>query len=225
MSSKIIRGNDKGIETLQWHSVERIAGLFSPTHENTPPEADKDPDSDKVRLLEMRISEMELETIRRADAARAAGYREGEAAGSATTNAALQPVLQQMTRTIEELASYRSRFRKEAEQDLVKLSLAIARKILHRELSIDTNAILALVRVVLESIDAREVHRVRLHPADAAVVEPMLTTIGAPQQLVVVADSALERGAAIFETTRGNIDASIQAQLSEIERGFADLRR
>ena len=81
------------------------------------------------------------------------------------------------------------------------------------------------MRVVLETIDAREVHRVRLHPADAAVVEPMLASIGVPQQLVVTADATLERGAAIFETTRGNIDASIQAQLSEIERGFADLRR
>ena len=123
------------------------------------------------------------------------------------------------------MAGYRARFRKEAEQDLVKLSIAIARKILHRELSIDPNAILALVRVVLESIDAREVHRVRLHPVDAAVVEQFLGGIGAPQQMVVTADTTLERGAAIFETARGNLDASIQTQLAEIERGFADLGR
>jgi flagellar assembly protein FliH len=224
MSSKIIRGNSKSVESLQWRSVDRAAGLFSIATQESLRE-EKEPTIDKTQILEMRLASMESEMIRRADAARAAGFREGEAAGSASANASLAPVFQQLTRTIQDLAGYRSRFRKEAEQDLVKLAISIARKILHRELSVDTTAILALVRVVLETIDAREVHRVRLHPVDAAVVEPMLAQIGAPQQMVISADGTLERGAAIFETTRGNIDASVQAQLSEIERGFADLSK
>lgn len=184
-------------------------------------------------MLELRIAELETEIVRRSEAARAAGFREGEAAGfrdgeaagAARANSSIEPLLQQLTRTIQDLASYRGRFRKEAEQDLVKLAVAVARKILHRELTVDPNAILALVRVVLETIDAREVHRVRLHPADAAVVEKHLASIGVPQQLVVTADPTLERGAAVFDTARGNLDASVQTQLAEIERGFADLRR
>jgi flagellar assembly protein FliH len=224
MSSRILRGEAKGIEALQWHSVERETGLFAPAFDGSQSQSSGSA-IDNAQLLELRLAEMEKEMVRRSEAARMAGFREGEAAGAAGANASIEPVIQQLTRTIQDLAAYRSRFRKEAEQDLVKLSIAIARKILHRELAIDANAILALVRVVLESIDAREVHRVRLHPADAVVVEKFFAAIGAPQQLVVSADAALERGAAIFETARGNLDASIQTQLAEIERGFADLGR
>jgi flagellar assembly protein FliH len=224
MSSRILRGGTTKIEALQWHSVDRESGLFAPLADAPLSEGER-PTIDKANLLELRLAEMETESVRRAEAARAAGFREGEATGAARANASVEPVIQRLTRTIQELAGYRSRFRKESEQDLVKLSVAIARKILHRELTIDANAMLALVRVVLESIDAREVHSVRLHPADAEVVEKFLGAMGAPQRLVVTADITLERGAAIFETSRGNLDASIQTQLAEIERGFADLRK
>ena len=39
------------------------------------------------------------------------------------------------------------------------------------------------------------------------------------------ADAALQRGAAIFETAQGSLDASVDTQLNEIECGFADLMR
>lgn len=225
MSSRILRGETTKIEVLQWRTVERESGgLFAPSGDEAQ-QQNGGPSIERAQLLELRIAEMEAEMVRRTEAARAAGFREGEASGAACASASIEPVIQQLTRTMQDLAGYRARFRKEAEQDLVKLSMAIARKILHRELAIDSNAILALVRVVLESIDAREVHRIRLHPADAALVEKFLGAMGAPQQMVVTADSTLERGAAIFETARGNVDASIQAQLAEIERGFADLGR
>ena len=41
----------------------------------------------------------------------------------------------------------------------------------------------------------------------------------------VVADSSREPGAIIFETARGNLDASVDAQLQEIERGLVDRLR
>jgi flagellar assembly protein FliH len=37
-----------------------------------------------------------------------------------------------------------------------------------------------------------------------------------------VADASREPGAVIFETQRGNLDASIESQLQEIERGLTD---
>jgi flagellar assembly protein FliH len=42
----------------------------------------------------------------------------------------------------------------------------------------------------------------------------------------VVPDAAREPGALIFETERGNLDASVETQLEQIERGLTDrLRR
>ena len=41
----------------------------------------------------------------------------------------------------------------------------------------------------------------------------------------VVADAAREPGSVVFETERGNLDASVESQLREIERGLADRMR
>ena len=43
-----------------------------------------------------------------------------------------------------------------------------------------------------------------------------------PPAVEVVSDGGLARGSAIFETSRGELDASAGVQLAEIERGFAD---
>jgi flagellar assembly protein FliH len=76
----------------------------------------------------------------------------------------------------------------------------------------------------LDRLDAREVNRVRVHPADAPMIEQSLSRGGAFRKVVeVVPDPTLERGAAIFETVRGQFDASVDTQLQEIERGFADV--
>jgi len=46
-----------------------------------------------------------------------------------------------------------------------------------------------------------------------------------PPALEIVADASLQAGSAIFETSRGELDASINTQLAEIDRGLADVVR
>ena len=47
----------------------------------------------------------------------------------------------------------RKRAAHEAEQDVVKLAIAIARRVLHRELTVDPDAILGLVKAALQKIE------------------------------------------------------------------------
>ena len=139
--------------------------------------------------------------------------------------AQLEPVVQQLGRTIADLATLRSRFRAEAERDVVQLALAIARKVLHRESSIDPDALLGLVKAALAKLDAREVHKVRLNPQDAAMLRRRLDQIGLPKGVEIEGDFSMPPGSAIFDTLHGTMDASVESQLSEIERGFADMLR
>ena len=46
-----------------------------------------------------------------------------------------------------------------------------------------------------------------------------------PRRIEVTADPSLAPGSAILESTGGSLDASVDTQLHEIERGFADLAR
>jgi len=95
------------------------------------------------------------------------GLQEGQEAATRDTEARLDAMQGRLARTIEELSGLRPRFRHEAEEDVVALSLAIARRVLHRELTMDPDALLGLVKAALEKMEAREVHRVRVRPEDA----------------------------------------------------------
>jgi flagellar assembly protein FliH len=176
----------------------------------------------RIQILERRIQELEGELPRRQEKGRREGRAEGEKAGADAASASLQPALERLTATIAELASYRARFRRESEPELLRLALAVARKILRRELTVDPHSLLGILKAALETINKAEVLSVRVAPEDVAQLTGRLTALGLPDQVEVAADRSLERGSVILDTKRGQIDASVQTQLAEIENGFAD---
>ncbi len=172
-----------------------------------------------------RLAQTEQEGERRSKEAYQAGAREGDASGRQRAMAELQPVMERLARSIEEIGSMRARLRREAEADVVQLALAIARRVLRRELAVDPEALRGLALAAMEKLQAQEIRRVRTHPSHAALLSAVLREkTGA--EIEVVADPSREPGSVVFETTRGNLDASVESQLREIERGLTDrLRR
>lgn len=174
---------------------------------------------------EARLQQIDCEWQRKVEEARAAGRQEGEAAGRSRAAADVQPVLERLARSIEELAALRARLRREAEADLVQLSMAIARRVLRRELAVDPDALHGLILGALEKLQGQEICRVRVHPAHAAQVKQYMARPGAGAPVEILADGSREPGTVVFETARGNLDASVDTQLLEIERGLADRLR
>src|ERR1700693_3503863 len=74
-----------------------------------------------------RLAQMQQQCEQRVRDAHTAGAREGETAGRNRAAAELQPVMDRLARSIEEVGSLRARLRSEAEGDLIHLALAIAR--------------------------------------------------------------------------------------------------
>jgi flagellar assembly protein FliH len=167
----------------------------------------------------------EHEIEARVQAAYQQGHAAGEAAGAQRASQRLDPVWSGLSGVIQELSSARKRIRAEAEQDMVKLAIAIARRVLHRELATDPEAILGLVKAAFGKLNARETHRLRTSPADAAAIQENRQKLQFPAGLEISVDASLPSGGAVFETSRGELDASVDTQLAEIDRGFADLIR
>jgi flagellar assembly protein FliH len=174
------------------------------------------PDAEALR------AQMQRECDRRVREAHAAGFGEGEAAGQSLAAAEMQPVLERLARSIDEMGQLRARFRREAEADMVRLSLAIARRVLRRELAVDPDAMHGLVLGALEKLQSQEICRVRVHPSHAVAVTGHLRKNATGSTVEVVPDPTREPGTVIFETDRGNLDASVDSQLQEIERGLID---
>jgi flagellar assembly protein FliH len=176
----------------------------------------------QIQALQARIAELEALMERRVQETKAAAYREGEAAGRNQGTAQVQPVLEKLAHSIREVGELRPKLRHEAEEDLLKLALAIARKILHRELSADPDSIAGLIRVAVEKVRMQEILRVRIHPQHHPVVQQILTRIATGTPIEIQPDPRLQLGSVVVETSRGEFDASVDLQLKEIERGLTD---
>jgi len=150
------------------------------------------------------------------------GLRQGEQRGRQAAAAELEPVMARLLQTIEALSATRDAFRREAEEDVVRLSLGIARRVVHREVTIDGTVLVGVIRAALDKIGARELHRVLVSPADQPAIAAGLEAMRLGRRVDVVADANLERGAVLFETVKGTLDASLETQLDEIERGLID---
>ncbi len=209
MSSRIYSRDDcQATEPLVWPKLDSQLPVDSGG--GTPAEA------------QARRDELQREIERRVQEARAAGVEEGIASAKAATAAEIKAGQAKVAETVAALAEFRPRLRRQAEGDLVKLALAIARRILHRELAVDREAMRGLIQAALDKLQAQEICRVRIHPAQEALVRSILEGRPHASPVQMQPDASLDRGAAIFETVRGNLDASIETQLREIEQGLID---
>ena len=150
------------------------------------------------------------------------GLADARQEARAAARAEYREAVEKLAQTTARLHEYRSRIRHDAEQDLVKLSIAIARRLIRRELTVDPESVHGIIRVALEKMQARDISRLRVHPSHVAGVKEMLQRTSGATGLEVAADPSLQPGDAIFETSRSELDATIESQLREIERGFAD---
>jgi flagellar assembly protein FliH len=177
------------------------------------------------RAAAEREAELERRWRQEVDRARTDGYREGEAAGRERAGAEMRPITEQVARSLEELALLRPRLRQQAEGDMLRLAMAIAQRVLRRELAVDPEALRGLAMAALEKLGAQEIHRVRVHASMVDEVRALLASAPGRARVEVIPDPAGEPGTIVFETERGNLDASIETQLQEIERGLADCLR
>lgn len=218
MSSKLITGETAAVfEPMPWKITGSGISRKTAAPSGAAPKALATTGRDLGPALDTDLAKLEQDI----DQARAAARAEGEAFGRQQAQAELQPVLQKLAAAIQESADLRGRLRAQAESDLVRLSLAIAKKILGREINMDPEAITGVVKACLEKMRMQEVLRVRLHPEHRQRVTECLARLGATH-VEVLGDPTCERGAVLFETSRGNLDASVDTQLREIERGLTD---
>lgn len=166
----------------------------------------------------------ELERARQLDSARAKqeGLEQGLRQGREQNAAEVKNAAARLAQVLQELLALKQKMRRDVELEAVKLSLAVAQRILYRELTIDPDSIRGIVHAALEKLGRREIVRVRVHPEAVQSVQAALQQAGNAAGMNVLADRSLTAGGIVFETAMGELDASIETQLQEIQRGFAD---
>lgn len=165
----------------------------------------------------------EEEALRRIQQAHAEGMKKGRQQAEED----LAKVSEAMAQALLATGAVRGQLLHEAEEDLLKLSVMIARKVMMRELTIDPGLIANLVHGAVElAADEGEIV-VRLNPEEYQTVaySPQFQALTRDRKRIVLReDPTLGPAACVVETVRGNIDAGFDAQLEEIMRRLSEER-
>jgi flagellar assembly protein FliH len=148
------------------------------------------------------------------------GYAQGEHAGAEAAGERGEAMLHRLTQTLDELTTVRTDMIRQTERQMVQLALAIARRIVQREVSLDPDLLLAMARVALERLGDTARVTVRLHPEDFAAARAERVAELTSSNVTIVADARLSRGGCRVESDMGLLDIGIDAQLQEVGRAL-----
>jgi flagellar biosynthesis/type III secretory pathway protein FliH len=151
------------------------------------------------------------------------GYAQGERAGAEAGSSRGEAMLQRLTETLGDLATVRAEMIHRTERQMVQLALAIAKRIVQREVSLDPDLLLAMARVALDRLGETAKVTIRLHPEDYATVGAARVGEMAKGNVAIEADARLGRGGCRIESDMGMLDVGIDAQLQEVGRALLGL--
>jgi len=146
--------------------------------------------------------------------AREEGYAAGRAEGLAAAQQQLRQQLARFNALCEAAARPLQALDDRTEQELARLAIVMARRVIAHELRQSPELVASAVRQAANALPAatRDL-RVHLHPDDLALLRE-LGAIESHWQLL--ADPSLARGGCQLESERSRLDASVDARLSAV---------
>ena len=177
---------------------------------------------DSVNKSAHACANADLEIANRLEQARREGFAAGVAAARQEAEQRILPAMRNITAAAVELARLRDSLREQAADDLVQLAVSMAARVIHRDVSVDPEALAGLLRAAFLKLRLSEVSRARVNPALEPMLRQCLDHCGPLSGLILVADPAVKPGDVQFETSESAAESSVDADLREIERGLAD---
>mgnify|MGYP001087850784 CR=1 FL=1 len=124
---------------------------------------------------------------------------------------------------IEKISLERERIITDSEDDLVMLTMAVARKIIHQEVTQDRKVVANIVHAAVSTISERYDVVVRLHPSDYTVLDERKNLLFhgvSGDHLTFRPDETISCGGCVVDTAMGAVDARVETQLDELCRAL-----
>ncbi len=150
----------------------------------------------------------------------AKGYAQGERAGVEAGGKRAEAMLRRVAQTIEQLSQLRRTIVRETERQMVQLAIDLARRIVHRELTLDPTLVAAMAHLALERLGESTPATIRLNPEDYAVVATQRGEQWEGSQVAIVPDPGVARGGCVVESDFGTVDGRLDAQFDEVTRAL-----
>lgn len=168
------------------------------------------PAEKKIQITESQLKKLQQDTYDK-------GYAEGQKSQSKDVAAKLE-ALATITKTIPQI---KKDILMKGEEQMLRLSVAIAEKILAQEVATRKEIILDVLRGALKNITETDGMKIHLNPQDfrymMEVKKDFLQSFDGIRNIVFEEDSSIKRGGAVVETMFGEVDARLENQLKEIK--------
>ena len=206
---KVIKSKDKSVgtvrEDLSRDSIEQDGIIRGEVYSA----------SAKAREL-LQKAQQEAESIIR---------KAGEAAEKQRQNGydtGYQDGLAQTTELLMKARMEQEHFLKNSNRDLMDLAFKIAEKIIGKQLEIDPDSIISIVKQAMQTVRQTKQLTIRVHPDDAkrlkANEEELQEALGRQRFLDVVEDKKVQQGGCIIESEIGTVEAQLNTQLERLKK-------
>lgn len=146
-----------------------------------------------------------------------AGHREGLAAGYQEGREKAAPELARLAQLMSALDGSLQRFDDDLTQNLLSLSLDIARQMLREALRVRPELVLPVIREAVNSLPHASQHpHLRLHPDDAALVRSLMEDELNHFHWKILEDGRMERGGCLVEAANSEIDATLETRWKRV---------
>jgi flagellar assembly protein FliH len=150
------------------------------------------------------------------------GFIQGEKAGLEIAEKRVEEAMKRYAEAILGVDKLRSFLHAQVEREVVKLSVEVAKKIIHREINMDTDIIQTLIHVALGHVTDKSAVTIHLNPADYNYLLEQRSELSQSEgrDLTLLADKSIDRGGCFIKTECGDIDARIEEKFREVEHAF-----
>ncbi len=178
----------------------------------------------RVRELEAEIEKKEKQFARKLESVGQEALERGKELASSEHTAWRQQCTADLSAAIGEFRGHADEYLARVEHEVVRLALAVAERVLHRESQLDPLLLSGAVRIALGQLAESTKVRLRVPAAHEEMWAEMVRLMPElPLRPEVWADQEMQTCQAVLETKLGTVDLGVRAQLGEIERGFFDL--
>jgi flagellar assembly protein FliH len=152
------------------------------------------------------------------------GRQTGIEEGLAQCQARVEEELKKALRLANHIGRARVAALEQHERDIVEVALAMTRKLILREIEIDTDVVVRQVRQILGLLPAKDLVTVKVHPQDFSTLEPLQHTLRAEytdgDHLVLEVCDDVDPGGCLVEQAGLLFDARLTQQLAIVANEF-----
>lgn len=158
------------------------------------------------------------------------GYQEGHSQGLADAQQEINDTLHNAVAKSQHLLALAEEEHRErilaSERQIIDIALAVAQKVLNREIAENPISVLPIVRAALEKIQDQDQITIFVGPEDYNLLlqakRDLQMLVGRERALTIAADTTISPGGCLIDTPYGTVDARIDIQLEMIKKSLQE---